>query len=247
MGSAIHVALLLLAGSLFTKATVLMEVSFDLALQQESETGYTASHTVEEYLKDPNLLWLRYLNILVSGNEGPAPMRTAFMEFKDYEGWASFESTNMERTHILYDLFWINWKRVLWEDVPSLAVKGQERTEENPGGYIFLFKYSLLPGKRDEGTQFLEQKLKSIDVSSLDGLLEQRAFTNGLWQSKFSNLLWFEFASMEALSRAVYKDSTVTGIFHEAKAAYLAEYSTSILVPSAGSQGGQFFKGGAAL
>eukprot|EP00667_Euglena_gracilis_P017137 EG_transcript_18012 len=240
------VLVFLLLGFLITNATVLMEISFDLALQQESETGYTASHTVEEYLKDPNLLWLRYLNILVSGNEGTAPMRTAFMEFKDYEGWASFEATNMERTHILYDLFWINWRRVLWEDVPALAIKAQERTEENPGGYIFLLKYSLLPGKKEEGSQFIEQKLKSIDSSSLDGLLEQRGFSNGLWQSKFSNLLWFEFSSMETLSRSIYKEGTLSSVFHEAKAAYFAEYSTSILVPSAGSQGGQFFKGGAA-
>jgi len=32
---------------------------------------------------------------------GPAPMRTAFLEFKDYHGWATFETTNLERTHIL--------------------------------------------------------------------------------------------------------------------------------------------------
>lgn len=32
-------------------------------------------------------------------------------------------------------------------------------------------------------------------------------------------------------------------LFTEAKAKYLTEYAASILVPSAGSQGGQFFKG----
>ena len=53
-------------------------------------------------MKDSNLLWLRYLNTLVSGSHGAAPMRTAMMEFTDYAGWTKFESTNMERTHILY-------------------------------------------------------------------------------------------------------------------------------------------------
>jgi hypothetical protein len=225
--------------------SVLMEVSFDLALQQESETGYTASHTVEEYLKDSNLLWLRYLNTLVSGSHGAAPMRTAMMEFTDYAGWTKFESTNMERTHILYDLFWINWKRVLWEDNAALTVKAKERSEESPGGYMYLFRYAFKDGKAKEGSHFIESKLKGIDMKSNDGFLERRGFTNGLWQDEYTNLMWVEFSSMESLSKSVYEDAAFVDALKEAKEKYFSKYATSIMVPSAGSQGGQFFQGGA--
>ena len=34
-------------------------------------------------------------------------------------------------------------------------------------------------------------------------------------------------------------------IFNEAKKSYFSNYVTSLMVPSAGSQGGQFFQGGA--
>jgi len=228
-----------------SSGSVLMEVSFDLALQQESETGYTASHTVEEYLKSPNLLWLRYLNTLVSGNVGPAPMRTAFMEFKDYAGWTSFEATNMERTHILYDLFWINWKRVLWDADDSLTVKGNERTEASPGGYLFLFRFAFKDGQEAAGENFIKSALSGVDLKSNEGFLEQRGFSNGLWQDDYHHLLWFEFSSMAALSSSVYESGELMGIFTEAKQKYFSNYATSIMVPSAGSQGGQFFQGGA--
>jgi hypothetical protein len=226
-------------------ATVLMEVSFDLALHQESDTGYTASHTVEEYLKDPHLLWLRYLNTLASGVDGTAPMRTAFLEFKDYHGWATFETTNLERTHILYDLFWINWRKVLWEDAPALTIPAPERTDEKPGGYLYGVRYSVREDQREAGARFVEEGLRAIDVKAFAGFVERRGFTNGLWQSRYSHLVWFEFESLDALSKAIFQDPAVRSLFTEAKAKYLTEYAASILVPSAGSQGGQFFKGGA--
>eukprot|EP01012_Entosiphon_sulcatum_P012308 TRINITY_DN1769_c0_g1_i1.p1 TRINITY_DN1769_c0_g1~~TRINITY_DN1769_c0_g1_i1.p1 ORF type:complete len:242 (-),score=40.37 TRINITY_DN1769_c0_g1_i1:22-747(-) len=221
--------------------TVLMEVGFDLALQQESETGYTASHTVGEYLKDPNLLWLRYLNTLVSGQSGNAPMRTALLEFKDYKNWAAFEQTNLERTHVLYDLFWINWRRVLWEeDEEEGYVHGNERTEERPGGYIFFFRYTA---KEAKSSRALQQQLGTVAkaLSQTPTFIEKRSWRNGLWQDSYSNFVWFEFHDLNALTKAVY-EGDIARILDEFKDK-LSKFATSVMVPAAGAQGGQIFKG----
>ena len=45
------------------------------------------------------------------------------------------------------------------------------------------------------------------------------------------------------LPSSVYESGELMGIFTEAKQKYFSNYATSIMVPSAGSQGGQFFQG----
>ena len=47
----------------------------------------------------------------------------------------------------------------MWEDQASITIKGPERTEDSRGGFLFIFRYSFLAGKKDEGTQFMEQKM----------------------------------------------------------------------------------------
>eukprot|EP01010_Urceolus_cornutus_P000805 NODE_1313_length_970_cov_472.446254_g1009_i0.p1 GENE.NODE_1313_length_970_cov_472.446254_g1009_i0~~NODE_1313_length_970_cov_472.446254_g1009_i0.p1 ORF type:complete len:245 (+),score=44.03 NODE_1313_length_970_cov_472.446254_g1009_i0:71-805(+) len=226
-------------------ASILMEVTFDLALQQESETGYTASHTVEEYLRDPNLLWLRYLNPLLSGALGHTPMRTALLEFKDYAGWAQFEGTNLERTHVLYDLFWINWKRLLWESDDTLTVKGVQRTEEKVGGYLYVLRYGVKDGKATDCSRFLRSQLSSFhgELGSNGDFIERRAFRNGLWQNEITNLEWYEFTSLEAMSKAVFESPTFLKTLEDAKDQFFSRYTTAIMVPSSGSQGGKIFQG----
>ena len=47
----------------------------------------------------------------------------------------------------------------MWEDQASITIKDLERTEDSRGGFLFIFRYSFLAGKKDEGTQFMEQKM----------------------------------------------------------------------------------------
>eukprot|EP01006_Ploeotia_vitrea_P054934 TRINITY_DN67936_c13_g3_i1.p1 TRINITY_DN67936_c13_g3~~TRINITY_DN67936_c13_g3_i1.p1 ORF type:complete len:222 (+),score=1.65 TRINITY_DN67936_c13_g3_i1:35-700(+) len=183
-------------------ASVLMEVSFDLALQQESETGYTASHTVSEYIKDTNLLWMRYLNTLVSGTTGNAPMRTAFMEFDSYADWAAFEDKHLERTHVLYDLFWINWKRYLWEGMPESNFHPRERGEDN-GGYTYIFRYSVRDGSEADAQKYFDAQNAQLNkvLQENEQFIERRVYKNGPWQDEYQFMVLYEFGSMEALSK----------------------------------------------
>eukprot|EP00994_Dinema_validum_P002473 NODE_1548_length_913_cov_107.425926_g1202_i0.p1 GENE.NODE_1548_length_913_cov_107.425926_g1202_i0~~NODE_1548_length_913_cov_107.425926_g1202_i0.p1 ORF type:complete len:265 (-),score=68.71 NODE_1548_length_913_cov_107.425926_g1202_i0:119-853(-) len=233
--------LLLVAFAICADAKVLMEVSFDLALQQESPTGYTASHTVGEYLNDPNLNWLRYFHTLVSGQPGNAPMRVAFMEFKDMKSWATFENTNLERTHILYDLFWINWRRVLWtEDESTASLTGKTREEGKNGGFVWTFRYTA-----KEGSEAALVKAKNAAFSQLDGadqFIERHTYTAGAFQSTFQHLLMYEFTDMPSLSQAILENTKFTTALNDMQS-LMSSYASTILVPSADAQGGQIFKG----
>jgi hypothetical protein len=228
-----------------SQSYLLMEVSFDLALQQESETGYTASQAVGDFLVDQNLLWLRYLSPLVSGAPGSTPMRTALMAFNDFSGWAEFEQTNIERTHVLYDLFWINWRRILWKSDDTFSMQGAQRTTDTKGGYVIVFRYAPMEGKSVETAAFMTSRLFAVqrDIEYNGGFMERRHFSATLWQDIYTDMVWYEFSSLDTLSKNFVEHAALMTALSEAKDKYLARFSTTILVPGTGDIAGHIFYG----
>jgi len=222
---------------------VLLEVNFDLALNQESETGYTASHTVSEYLQDEELLWMRYFHTLVSGQPGNAPMRVSLIEFKSIAGWAKFEQGHIEGTHILYDLFWINWRKLLWfekkvEGGPAVKT----RQAQTKGGYVWAFRWSWKEAKSGDAVQSKCLATAKKEAEANAGFLERRAYTSGSFQSEFQNLLTYEFNSMQALSQFVYENANIQNCLKE-YGEHSTKFASTVLAPSADNQGGQIFFG----
>jgi hypothetical protein len=250
MRSLAAVLALLLLTSTCVSASVLMEVSFDLALQQESNTGYTASHSVGEYVKDPNLKWMRYLNTLVSGVPGRAPMRTALFEFPDYAGWAKFEQSHLERTHVLYDLFWINWRKTLWEGEAEMHVEdlAKRARDPNAGGYILNFRYAVDPASQAARKSFFEQGKAQLEnvLNNNPGFIERRAYKAGVWQNDYTHMITFEFADMESLHKSVWEGGLERHL-KDGLQGIATRFASTISVPSAGSHGGRIFNGGSGL
>eukprot|EP00992_Anisonema_acinus_P016028 TRINITY_DN9987_c0_g1_i1.p1 TRINITY_DN9987_c0_g1~~TRINITY_DN9987_c0_g1_i1.p1 ORF type:complete len:249 (-),score=46.52 TRINITY_DN9987_c0_g1_i1:75-821(-) len=226
-----------------TSSSILVEIAFDLALSQETESGYTSSHTVGEFLKNPNLLHLRYTNTLTTGLAGNAPMRTALMEFKSYKSWAAFEHQELPKTNVLLDLFWINWRKLVWESDDSLTVRGTRPQDEALGGYFFSIRFSVDPSKESQVSRFIRDSLPAKDLLSTDGFIERKGYTSGFWQSDYTNFIIWEFTTMDALIKTIYDSPTVMATFEQAKKNFFKEYAITINVPSSGAKGGQFHRG----
>eukprot|EP00906_Rhabdomonas_costata_P035807 RCo050295 len=228
---------------------VLLEVSFDLALQQESPTGYTASHTVGEYLEDRNLNYIRYFHTLVSGQPRTSNMRFAHLEFDDIHGWSEFETTNMERTHILYDLFWINWRRVLWtESADTEALVRRPQPDGKLGGYVFTFRFSVEDGKAAEFKKFRDAAHSKIvkELESNPGYIVRHQYTAGIFQNEYEEMCAIEFVTLPSLSSSMFENEVISGLLTEMKDKFLENWSVTILVPSTDAQGGVIFRGAGA-
>lgn len=229
-----------------TWSKVLMEVSFDLALQQESPTGYTPSHTISEYLEDRNLNYIRYFHTLVNGQPRASSMRVAHMEFDGIKGWSEFEASNMERTHILYDLFWINPRRVLWmesSDTENLTRKSQEG---KLGGYVFTFRYAVANDKEAEFKKIRDGTQAKIvkELEQNPGYIVRHLYTAGIFQEEYEEMYAIEFVSLLALSQTIFENKVVFDLLTEMKDKYFENWAVTILVPSADAQGGVFLEGG---
>eukprot|EP00992_Anisonema_acinus_P010955 TRINITY_DN7005_c0_g1_i1.p1 TRINITY_DN7005_c0_g1~~TRINITY_DN7005_c0_g1_i1.p1 ORF type:complete len:267 (-),score=53.02 TRINITY_DN7005_c0_g1_i1:69-818(-) len=228
---------------------VLMEISFDLALQQESEKGYTAAHTVGEHLNDPNVIYLRYFHTLASGKHGYAHMRHCHLEFEDRESWLNFESTNLDRTHILYDLFWINWRRLLWVeepetgDIPKMLVREADKT----GGYIHSFRFAIIRGKEAEFERWYKQSMpKGNSITEANsGYITRQVYTSGMYQSEYHYLINTEYIDLPSLSKTHFENEEYVQLMNQAKP-LMSRYATGILVPSSDNTGGLIFRGAGA-
>ena len=126
---------------------VLLEVTFDISPKDQTDTGFKATDALQLYLQSPKMKWLRSFHMLISGATSNKPQRVALMAFKDSQNWAEFEEDHLVKTHALFDHFWLNSRRVLWHTVEEdVTYPERPRSLERPGGFTWMFKYSLKDG-----------------------------------------------------------------------------------------------------
>eukprot|EP01010_Urceolus_cornutus_P001000 NODE_1513_length_878_cov_82.161641_g1172_i0.p1 GENE.NODE_1513_length_878_cov_82.161641_g1172_i0~~NODE_1513_length_878_cov_82.161641_g1172_i0.p1 ORF type:complete len:251 (-),score=54.07 NODE_1513_length_878_cov_82.161641_g1172_i0:77-829(-) len=207
---------------------VLLEVSFDIAAREDTET---AAENIRSYLSSENLKWIRYFHVLVSGHPERPPMRIAQMMFKDFESWAKFEQENLLVTHSLFDNYWVNSRRSLYakQDSPVTFPLG-ERTDEKRGGFIFQFKYTVLPGKEQEfqakWKREIDPLVKQLERNS--GFLEHQSF-NVQSVGGGQSMATYEFTDMASLSLSMH--SVTAQKIAANLAPYLKDYTSAILTP----------------
>jgi len=216
---------------------VLMEVEFDLHPNQALPDGYTAADSVNSFLQSTDLKWLRYFTNVVSGKPGDVHMRTAHLMFKDSESWGEFIQEHLQKFNALFDHFWVDTRRMVWNVVPSdaesIVFPKTLRTEGVAAGYIFQALFSTLPGMEKE-FQSEWKRLVGPFVKELEtnpGFLERTHYTSGGFQSEYDEMVQYDFSSMNALTSSMYGQAYTELVRHLSK--YLDEYAVNILAPGA--------------
>lgn len=237
---------LLLLGT--AEAEVMMEVCFDLALKEQTETGFKPTDALNLYLQSKSMKWLRSFHMLVSG-QVTKPQRVAFLAFKDTHSWAEFEEEHLAKTHALFDHFWLNSRRVLWQEAePKVEIAKKSRTVEKPGGFIWQLKYTVLPGKEGQWGAHLEATLAAMkpELEANEGFVEHHLYDSKNLQRSFQGMVLWEFLGMGSLSQAVLEGPTMTAFF-AGLPSYLADWNTAVLAPPTDENGKQigFFYPGA--
>lgn len=187
---------------------LLMEVEFDLHPVQVLANNYSAADAVNSFLRSKDLKWIRYFNILASGQQGAVRMRSAHLMFKDSESWAEFQQENLLRIQALFDHFWVNTRRILWfvADSEGVAFPKNTRQEGIGGGYLYQILYSTLPGKRDdlraEWKKYIGPFVKDLEENP--GFLERTHYVSKGFHGDYDELIQYEFASMPALVQSMH-------------------------------------------
>eukprot|EP00997_Jenningsia_sp_PLL12_P006558 NODE_3110_length_815_cov_175.336815_g2588_i0.p1 GENE.NODE_3110_length_815_cov_175.336815_g2588_i0~~NODE_3110_length_815_cov_175.336815_g2588_i0.p1 ORF type:complete len:209 (-),score=40.38 NODE_3110_length_815_cov_175.336815_g2588_i0:64-690(-) len=189
------------------------------------------------------MLWMRYHHTILSDHPNPVPMRVALFGFSDIRNFAQFQDTTMGVGHVLFDQFWINSRRVLWESVDNMKLPdhNDRRKEETPGGFIWQFKYTVRPGKQDEWNRFLEGQHPAIEAALEENsqFVEGNSYHATKFRHTHGNMFAWEFLNMAGLSATVYESSAMQEFFDEAPA-YLESWNTLLLGPPS-SQESPFF------
>lgn len=205
-----------------------MEIPFEMSVEGE-EGGWSTQVLLEKWVQDPKFTTMRYVFPLASGDSerGHAPMRTALMEFKSYNAWADFNTRQMIHSHILFDIFWLNTRRYIWEADSELSVFGH-RAEDDKGGFYFMLRFSLDPATEEEARAFLKAKLPGRQMISVDGFIERRSFSSGMWQNHYTNLLWYEFHNLPQMFKHTVNNPKVMNVLEEAKERFFVNYAIEL-------------------
>jgi hypothetical protein len=136
----------------FGSGELLMEVEFDLAPVQHLGNNYSAADVIGSFLSSKHIQWIRYFNILASGEAGSAKMRVAHFMFKDATTWALFQQEHITIVQGLFDHFWVNARRMIWFSAEPDGITWPKRTrpEGMTAGFVLQLYYTPVSGKRDE-------------------------------------------------------------------------------------------------
>jgi hypothetical protein len=183
-----------------------VQVEFDIAEREESQ-GQSVSQILTSFISDPNLLWMRYLNTMLDGASPRTPSRVAFLEFEGPKQWMAFEQNQKGPTHVLFDIFWLHWRRTPWMTDPA-SPEAKPITERETGkeGYLWTVKFSVKPDMANKFAQLVRTKLKDMvaTLSQVEGFLGRSAYVDAKFQSSYSNYVIYEFANLAALFDALY-------------------------------------------
>eukprot|EP00992_Anisonema_acinus_P011214 TRINITY_DN7234_c0_g1_i3.p1 TRINITY_DN7234_c0_g1~~TRINITY_DN7234_c0_g1_i3.p1 ORF type:complete len:268 (-),score=52.32 TRINITY_DN7234_c0_g1_i3:119-922(-) len=218
---------------------VLLEVSFDIALKTETETGFKPTDTLNEYLEG-QMKWLRTFHMLLSGSQ-EKPQRVAFLAFRDTASWATFEEEHLVRTHALFDHFWLNSKRVLWYEVEqSMEFPEKDRTIERSGGFVWQFKYSVIPGKEKSFTAHWERVMGDVvaELKENLGFVESRLYSARNLQRAFQHMVMWEFLGMSELAEGVLESKHMQDLFASLPQ-YCSDWNSAVLTPPTDEDGKQ--------
>lgn len=229
----------------FVNSEVIMEVEFDLNTVQTLPDGFSATDTVNVFLQSKNMKWLRYFNTLASSKPGPIPMRTAHLAFRSIESWAKFLEENQSQFDALFDHFWLQSHRVLWETYTiyeGVSFAKKERTFDVGGGFMYQILYTPI---RDQELNDDWRRNAPLFASALDGnsgFLERTHYISNHFQSKYQHMVQYEFSSLNALTDAVY-GKVYTDLMAKITR-HFREYSVSILTPGASQGYGYYWPAG---
>lgn len=227
----------------FAQSEVMVQVSFNIAAEQNQEDAAT---DVGAYLASPNLKWLRYSHILVSGAPGPMPMRIATLMFDNMTAWANFEQESLQHTQALMDNSWVRGRRQLWDksETAPFPQGSTPQSDEFKGGYIYVLQYSALPNRAAEVQSRFDslKKTFSNELTSNPGYLQSADYSASQYQSSFTNMRTFEFNDLPSLTKAVYSEFYVSWLDGVSK--FLKDYTVTILAPGTDEAAGKYWNGG---
>lgn len=238
----IRAAVLLLFFAAFaTSKEVLLETTFDISPKDQTDTGFKATDALQLYLQSPKMKWLRSFHMILSSATSNKPQRVAYMAFKDTQNWAEFEEDHLVKTHALFDHFWLNSRRVLWHQIEQpVAYPERPRSMEKPGGFTWVFKYSIKDGKEEAWKKFWTDKIAAV-ISTLndnEGFVESHAYSTGNMLKAYQYMILWEFLGMRELSEALY-DNEPMQVILDALPHYCSDWSTAVLAPPADENGKQ--------
>eukprot|EP00998_Keelungia_sp_KM082_P007169 NODE_3377_length_903_cov_102.148196_g3355_i0.p1 GENE.NODE_3377_length_903_cov_102.148196_g3355_i0~~NODE_3377_length_903_cov_102.148196_g3355_i0.p1 ORF type:complete len:248 (+),score=54.36 NODE_3377_length_903_cov_102.148196_g3355_i0:75-818(+) len=213
---------------------VLVEIEFDIApIKEEQESqGQSVSQILTSWLQDANLSWLRYLNTLASGLARQTSSRVAFLEFAGIKEWTEFEKSQKGPTHVLFDIFWLPWRRVPWmqsTDEPEIAPKERQEGAE---GYVLSVKYNLKKEKVQTWTGLRKSKLPNMvkALGKSDDFISRAAYTDSVFQSEYDGMILYEFTSLDAVLAALYQTSSIFELTPEVQDCF-DSYASTVYQP----------------
>jgi len=227
----------LLASTLlnFGWGELLMEVEFDLAPVQQLANNYSSADAIQSFLSSMDLKWLRYFNILASGEAGSVKMRVAHLMFEDAHSWAQFQQEQLITAQALFDHFWVNARRIIWfsGEPDGVAWPERKRSEGMSAGFVFQLYFTPVPGKRDEMRNEYKKYVGPFlkDLEGNPGFLERSRFTSKGFQSEYEELVQYEFASMPALVESMFGKAAEE--LNKQMSKFKQSQSVTILTPGA--------------
>eukprot|EP01001_Neometanema_parovale_P008559 NODE_4829_length_1012_cov_254.325084_g4623_i0.p1 GENE.NODE_4829_length_1012_cov_254.325084_g4623_i0~~NODE_4829_length_1012_cov_254.325084_g4623_i0.p1 ORF type:complete len:277 (-),score=115.21 NODE_4829_length_1012_cov_254.325084_g4623_i0:182-961(-) len=218
-------------------AELVMEISFDLALKEQTETGFKPTDALNLYLQSKSMKWLRSFHMIVSGQIAK-PQRVAFLAFKDAANWAEFEEEHLVKTHALFDHFWLNSKRVLWSEVAQEGYPSRTRSMEKPGGFMWQFKWTVIPGKEQAFNSFWAEHEKKVlaELEKNQGFVESKRYDSMNMQRTFGGQMIWEFLGMPSLTESVIDGAAMKEVY-AALPKYCSDWNTAILAPPTDENG----------
>ena len=211
---------------------VMMEIEFDIAEREESQ-GQSVAQILTSFISDPNLLWMRYLNTLLDGANTKTPSRIAFIEFQGPTQWLEFEKNQKGPAHVLFDIFWLHWRRTPWISDDS-APKFEPSTERETGkeGYVWTMKYTIKEEMMDTFRKLVETKLPDMveTLGQTEGVLSRSQYLDANFQSNYRHYIIYEFSSMDALAETQFVSNKLFEVLPEVMKCYSA-YGASYYQP----------------
>lgn len=248
----VFVSLLLFSPTL-VHSEVLMEIEFDLSESQQLPTGFSAVDSVNEFLQSKNMKWLRYFNNVIGSKPGPVRVRTAHMCFKDMQTWALFVEENQNKMDALFDHFWMNTRRVMWQmpeatsnsssssnskisssvvkNASSVKFPNRTRSEGMGAGYVFQVLYTPFREQdfNEEWNRVVDPFVKELEENV--NFLERKHYVSSIFQSQYRHLIQYEFGSLASLMQSMYGKVYID--MTEKLSKHLREYAINIMTPGA--------------
>eukprot|EP00992_Anisonema_acinus_P012888 TRINITY_DN8424_c0_g1_i2.p1 TRINITY_DN8424_c0_g1~~TRINITY_DN8424_c0_g1_i2.p1 ORF type:complete len:248 (-),score=55.98 TRINITY_DN8424_c0_g1_i2:70-813(-) len=227
-------SLLLLVFVSLASSELLVQIDFSLSATQQFG-DYTAADPIGVFLQSTDMKWIRYFTVLVSGQPSAVPQNVAFFMFKDLDAWASFQQANYKTYQALFDHFWVDTRRTMFESVAGGPVYPKsKRTAGQTGGFVWQFLYTVKEGKANELSNYLNSASGAFiaDLRKNTGFIERSEFADSFLQTGFTHMVYYDFTDLPSMMESM-RGNAYTMLINGMKR-YLDTSAVTVLAPGTG-------------